>query len=1053
MQGYFLWSQNSSGVHFPLGSAIQPLSDPICRPASVRLPFVPDATSSNADGSCVLFFKMNENNSTTVRIYHCASFGTRQEGISFTFPSLSWCQASLTSYGPRSNAYLVAWSMDHTQLISSRFDIKTRVSEVSIKTEGRPLQKNRGRETHHNIILDIYPEIWTKFPVASTIKRSSPASRREPPLLQFVTESPEKPFREYFTNVIRQFKRSTQKPTGGRLEDLRVEAVSFHDIYNLGLNFEATSYPAGKWLVELLCLIPIHIAITSGNRFIPLANGVASAEFEQSLLGLDVMQIANSITLGWYESIFASYMATKPVKVISSMGEQSVGKSYALNHFVDTSFAGSAMRCTEGAWLSVTPTDDELIVALDFEGIRSIERSAQEDMLLVVLNVAISNLVLFRNNFALSRDLAGLFTSFQSSTSLINPEQNANLFQSTLCIIIKDVTDGDADEIVGEFFGKFQQIVAEEQEGNFISKLHRGRLNILPWPVIQSKEFYGLMTTLKARLDSQPPTHGNASMFLQTLKALMAKLKASDWGALDQNLASYRAQTLQNALANALIYGVTELDSMNNQLKNLDTDTVIEHETNGSEFWLSIDDEVNPYARRDKLIKLRGSWSTDLERQHAPEQDYILSLTEHLRRLADARVRHVRLWIESNVNRFSSENAEIRSLQRRFEALSRELTSGVEICGLKCASCGLLCVEGKRHEGDHDCGTTHRCIHQCSMNDVSGCGFHAGHAGNHICDVKLHLCGVPCSLSDKQGCQGSCTKAAQHEDGEHMCNAELHACGEPCHLNVVEQDGGPLCKLPCVIDCRKEHKKHTCENRLTCPVKCQLCPHICSTADHGHALQNGAVHLCGQEHPCKELCASPGICEVAVEPKSVESMFVGKFERFQFTKFTQVANRLPCIQRIPKNKLRHEGAHTHSLKPDTSHFCETRCPYCDYFCTSPFGHAQAIHSTSHGSMEQTVWSIDGDEDAVREIEGRKFTSGDSGAPMLCSMVCKQLGRHAHIAYCRSSNPRACSDREVQHIAKRMAPEPHRPKDWITHKLHWARAGKWPRKTAQDRLPI
>lgn len=41
------------------------------------------------------------------------------------------------------------------------------------------------------------------------------------------------------------------------------------------------------------------------------------------------------------------------------------------------------------------------------EGIHSIERSAQEDMLLVLLNVAVSNLVLFRNNFALSRDLAG----------------------------------------------------------------------------------------------------------------------------------------------------------------------------------------------------------------------------------------------------------------------------------------------------------------------------------------------------------------------------------------------------------------------------------------------------------------------------------------------------------------------------------------------------------------------------------------------------------------------------------------------------------------------
>ena len=52
------------------------------------------------------------------------------------------------------------------------------------------------------------------------------------------------------------------------------------------------------------------------------------------------------------------------------VGEQSVGKSYALNHFVDSSFAGSAMRCTEGVWLSITPTSDMLIVALDFEGIQ-----------------------------------------------------------------------------------------------------------------------------------------------------------------------------------------------------------------------------------------------------------------------------------------------------------------------------------------------------------------------------------------------------------------------------------------------------------------------------------------------------------------------------------------------------------------------------------------------------------------------------------------------------------------------------------------------------------
>ena len=108
------------------------------------------------------------------------------------------------------------------------------------------------------------------------------------------------------------------------------------------------------------------------------------------------------LSVGFYESIFTSYMANKvcvwfqellnlpltslqPVRVVTSMGkrlsglwqpvltrfnlgEQSVGKSYALNHLMDTSFAGSAMRCTEGVWLSATPTRDTLIVAMDFEG-------------------------------------------------------------------------------------------------------------------------------------------------------------------------------------------------------------------------------------------------------------------------------------------------------------------------------------------------------------------------------------------------------------------------------------------------------------------------------------------------------------------------------------------------------------------------------------------------------------------------------------------------------------------------------------------------------------
>jgi len=67
----------------------------------------------------------------------------------------------------------------------------------------------------------------------------------------------------------------------------------------------------GEWIVDILCLIPIQLAITRENRFIPLKDGVISADYERSLLGADVSTVADSISFGWYESILQSYMAVK----------------------------------------------------------------------------------------------------------------------------------------------------------------------------------------------------------------------------------------------------------------------------------------------------------------------------------------------------------------------------------------------------------------------------------------------------------------------------------------------------------------------------------------------------------------------------------------------------------------------------------------------------------------------------------------------------------------------------------------------------------------------
>jgi hypothetical protein len=75
------------------------------------------------------------------------------------------------------------------------------------------------------------------------------------------------------------------------------------------------------------------------------------------------------------------------------------------------------------------------------------------------------------------------------------------------------------------FLLNLQKIVQDEQETNFIDRLHAGKLQIIPWPVIGSKGFYKLFGALKKTLDQEPTSHRSACDFLYTLKTMMAKLK------------------------------------------------------------------------------------------------------------------------------------------------------------------------------------------------------------------------------------------------------------------------------------------------------------------------------------------------------------------------------------------------------------------------------------------------------------------------------------------------------------------------------------------------
>ncbi|KAG1809692.1 uncharacterized protein BJ212DRAFT_1379102 [Suillus subaureus] len=981
------------------------------RPATLNLIQIPTAVYSTPDGSCLITAHVR-GPGLLLTAYHWSTFGST-DGIPLEIPDLHSDQPLLlTSLTNRNIVHLVSLDISTQSCRSIALDITRKVTEFTFKEKGaRGGNAKPESVTAHNCLIDCHAEVWTRFPVLPAVQRETitSSSERCRRTLVFVTDLDHHTFVPHFHDLVLNFERMSKKPTGNLLKRIAVSATTqsaFHHGHLDGAEWNVSKFRAGEWLAEFLCLIPIQIAVTKENRFIPLKDGVYSTELEKSLLGADVNRIVDYVSFGWYESLFQSYMAKKPVKVVSSMGEQSVGKSFSLNHLVDTSFAGSAMRTTEGVWMSVTPTKDTLVVALDFEGVHSIERSTQEDTLLVLFNTAISNLVLFRNNFALS------------PRPVLDPAANPSLFQSTLAIIIKDVVDSDKADITKEFALKFQKIVQDEQEANFISRLHAGQLNIIPWPVIESQEFYQLFPALKRRLDKQKLTHNTAGEFLHTVKTLMAKLKANDWGALSQSMASHRAQLLLTRLPNALAFGLQEVHPDPEPLKNLDDDVPIDMPDTSSAFSLA---GLQSPSRETALQVLFHAWGDYGSRHHMPDDLWIENLLTHIDSLVNLRIAHVREWMSSNVARFQSGQASIDELMRTFESATVDLKSNLQLCKLKCRSCELLCIQSRLHDGQHDCRTSHDCIHSCDFCASSG----EKKACSMSCIVNAHLCGQVCKLFGRQGCLDECTKVIGHAEDEHLCAANMHACGQPCDLSNLSD---------------VNHDQHLCDARL-CSFPCQLCKRLCANTDHLHGLEDNAIHLCGEEHSCSVQCTAEGICEIETAPQSIEATFTGRHETFQYTKVACLAKRLRCAKSIPPGLVVHEGQHNHSLDPRVVHFCRTKCDHCGYYCTLPLGHPQQEHETRHGSMSSSRWAIDGPDDTGLEVEGRRFSSNDEGAPMMCNLFCQALGRHVHIDYCRAEDAASCiGNNEAQHILRRLLPHPDRPKDFLTHNLFWRRSG-------------
>ena len=131
-----------------------------------------------------------------------------------------------------------------------------------------------------------------------------------------------------------------------------------------------------------------------------------------------------------------------------------------------------------------------------------------------------------------------------------------------------------------------------------------------------------------------------------------------------------------------------------------------------------------PHEIEKCLGSLLASYESEMPRQLIPDSEWVGKLASHLSRLVDLRVNHVKLWLDSNLERFEGGHAAIEDLRRIFDRLVIEMTANVQLCRTQCASCHLLCICSRLHEGDHDCQTNHKCLHICEFceDSMKPCG-------------------------------------------------------------------------------------------------------------------------------------------------------------------------------------------------------------------------------------------------------------------------------------------------------------------------------------------
>ncbi|KAG6590973.1 uncharacterized protein IUM83_11327 [Phytophthora cinnamomi] len=691
-----------------------------------------------------------------------------------------------------------------------------------------------------------------------------------------LTKSAEESCRSFFQVLMRDL-RKLNKPLGGM--DLARD-LAFVNKSKDAMNAIAVQ-PLRSFLQELITFVPIQICRAEGNSLTVMTDGKAQPMDTQSQ-DVQAVDIARSIRFGLLSPLLESWQGR--CVVITSMGKQSTGKSYLLNHLTGSSFAIAGARCTDGAWMSIRILPKNvLLVVLDFEGLGSFERTEQEDVFLSVLNASISMFTIFRMEMRYDKEVDDLFARFQKGVALIKGDPS--LFRGKLYMSVKDVNPNDQKGVLDEFVTKFQKLVGANKDSNFLLDLYSGQLDINCSPPLGTINYYQSLMHAQNFIESSlcgVETAGfrSGKTFLNCIRLVLAKIAILDWTSLDEGAKQLQLSEISSKLPGLLRTGciipqeyVSSNQDIDQYLKedivlagngkviNVDLMTMVAEYPALEEKWAALSERMDLDASQD--------WEIDLGFDCCSITD------ETIGEVHGAIKTLLRLFLRSNANfrggKVSREMVTdfdgflafiVRRRKARVSIWAKQMLGGkvpdewkaveqqylgrfqmiLTRCQSKCDECRLGCTNAAAHPGttNHDCGGNHKCAGRCeyceSIEDFGktpSCAKEAGHEGKCECADGDHTCGRECCMSNSPNCGKKCSLKRGHLD-LHKCDVPIHTCGEACSAQN--------CSGRCVLNVEDPHTAHKCVE-VRCMQKCIMdgCSEVCGTMDHFHGQVDVAV--------------------------------------------------------------------------------------------------------------------------------------------------------------------------------------------------------------------